>query len=72
MALTMNVIERTREIGIMRSMGARSGNLMKVFGVEGLMMAVTGWLAGIPVGYGLLRLIGFMIYELYRVCESRS
>ncbi len=49
--LTMNILERTREIGMMRCLGSRTGHLRRVFGSEGLTMAIFGGLLGIPFGY---------------------
>ncbi|MBN1538696.1 MAG: ABC transporter permease [Candidatus Thermoplasmatota archaeon] len=51
--LTMNVIERTREIGILRCLGSSSRSIISVFGMEGMIIALGGWIAGLPVGYGV-------------------
>ncbi len=56
-AMANNVLDRTREIGILRSIGARRKDLRAMFRAEGVTIAVLGWLFGIPVGYGLARLI---------------
>ena len=56
-AMVSNVVDRTREIGILRSIGARRRDLRAVFRAEGLVIAVLGWLAGIPIGYALARFI---------------
>ena len=56
-AMASNVLDRTREIGILRSIGARRRDLRAMFRAEGLTIAILGWLMGIPVGYGLARLI---------------
>ncbi|NNF56502.1 MAG: FtsX-like permease family protein [Acidimicrobiales bacterium] len=56
-AMTSNVLDRTREIGILRSIGARRRDLRAMFRAEGLAIAILGWLIGIPVGYGLARFI---------------
>ena len=62
--LTMNVIERTREIGMMRCLGSRSGHLRKVFGTEGLTMALAGGLLGIPFGYLTGLFLNWIMYEI--------
>ena len=49
--MTMNVIERTREIGIMRSIGARARHIRRMIRTEALVVALLGWLAAIPLGY---------------------
>jgi putative ABC transport system permease protein len=56
-AMASNILDRTREIGILRSIGARRRDLRAMFRAEGLTIGVLGWLIGIPVGYGLARLI---------------
>jgi putative ABC transport system permease protein len=56
-AMTTTVLERTREVGIMRAIGARRRHIRKVFRTEGTALAVMGWLMGIPVGYLLARVI---------------
>jgi len=50
-ALTMSVLERTREIGILRSIGARARDIRRIFAAETLTLAVAGWLIGVPLGY---------------------
>lgn len=56
-AMTTTVLERTREIGILRAVGARARHVRRVFRAEGTALAVLGWLIGIPVGYVLAKLI---------------
>ncbi len=56
-ALTTNVLERRREIAILRSLGARSRQLRRIFRAEGLALAFLGWLGGIAVGYVLGRVV---------------
>jgi len=50
-ALTMGVIERTREVGILRCLGARAGQVRRVFSAEGVLLGIVGWALGIPVGW---------------------
>ncbi|MBN1389016.1 MAG: FtsX-like permease family protein [Candidatus Thermoplasmatota archaeon] len=49
--LTMNIIERTREIGILRCIGSSTASILSVFGMEGLVIALLGWVVGLPAGY---------------------
>ena len=51
--LTMNVLERTREIGMMRCIGAGAGSIRAVFSSEGLMLMMAGWALGVPLGFTL-------------------
>jgi putative ABC transport system permease protein len=55
--LTTNVLERRREIAVLRSLGARSRQIRRIFRAEGLALAVLGWLGGIVVGYVLGRAV---------------
>jgi putative ABC transport system permease protein len=59
-ALSMGVIERTREVGILRCVGARARHIRRVFSVEAAALAVAGWAFGVLLGWlmyqGLLAL----------------
>ncbi|CAG1769247.1 partial Macrolide export ATP-binding/permease protein MacB, partial [uncultured bacterium] len=48
-----NVLERRREIGVLRSIGAADTNLVQVFLTEGFAMGLAGWLMGLLIGYPL-------------------
>ena len=50
--LTMVVLERTREIGILRCIGAHARDVRRIFATEGLTVALAGWVIGIPLGFG--------------------
>lgn len=52
-SLTMytTVLERTREIGIMKALGASPGDVMNILGRETLLLAVSGWLSGLVLSY---------------------
>ena len=50
-AITMNVLERTREIGILRCVGARARDIRRAFAAESVVQAVLGWVLGIPLGF---------------------
>jgi lipoprotein-releasing system permease protein len=63
-AITMSIIERTREIGILRCLGARARDVRRIFATEGVALALGGWLLGIPLGYALTRLIVWLIWEI--------
>ncbi|MFW6157712.1 MAG: ABC transporter permease, partial [Balneolaceae bacterium] len=45
----MMVLERTRDIGILKTMGARSGKIRTVFMLEGFLVAAVGLLIGIAL-----------------------
>jgi putative ABC transport system permease protein len=60
-ALSMGIIERTREIGILRCLGARARHIRRIFTTEAVVQTLAGWAAGILLGWlvyqGLLSLV---------------
>ncbi|MCJ7700859.1 MAG: FtsX-like permease family protein [Anaerolineales bacterium] len=48
--LSINVIERRREIGVMRSVGASSRDVGFIFTGEGLMLGLMSWALAVPIG----------------------
>lgn len=52
-AITMGVIERTREIGMLRCVGASARDVRRIFSVEGIVVAAAGWLVGVPLGWAM-------------------
>jgi putative ABC transport system permease protein len=67
-ALAISVIERTREIGVMRSMGAKSGVITLLYLMEGTLQGLLSWLISVPIAYAvsqpLARLLGQRMLEL--------
>ncbi len=49
--LIMMVLEKSKEIAILKSMGATDTGVMKVFVLEGLIIGVIGTVAGLGLGY---------------------
>ncbi|HSL65833.1 MAG TPA: FtsX-like permease family protein [Gaiellaceae bacterium] len=66
-AITTSVLERTREVGILRSLGARSRDVRRIFTTEAVALALGGWLLGVPLGYLLDRLLVRFIWEVIDV-----
>ncbi len=52
-----SVLERTREIGIMKSVGAKNKDVFYIFLFESGFIGVVGGLAGIVIGGGLAKLV---------------
>lgn len=52
-AITMGVIERTREIGMLRCVGARARDVRRIFTAEGLTVALLGWVIGVALGWAM-------------------
>ena len=60
-ALTTSVLERRREIGILRSIGARARDVRRIFATETIALAAIGWLIAIPLGYLFERFLIWML-----------
>ena len=65
--MSLNVMERTREIGVMRAIGAADGDLQKIVIVEGVVIGLLSWLLGIalsiPITYVLDYGVGVSIFQ---------
>ena len=63
----MNVLERTREIGIMRSIGAVDSEVMRTVIVEGVLIGGIAWLIGallsFPITYLLSDIVSLAIFQ---------
>jgi len=57
--MTVSVMERTREIGIMKAIGARSRTVLSMFLTETMLIGIVGGLIGILMGYGLSYALAF-------------
>jgi putative ABC transport system permease protein len=55
-----SVLERTREIGVRRAIGARQRDVVRQFLIETTIISLTGGVAGILLGVGLSQLIGVL------------
>jgi putative ABC transport system permease protein len=48
-ALSIGVIERTKEIGVLRAVGARSHTILGIFVTEGVLQGLLSWLVAVPI-----------------------
>ena len=51
--MSVNVLERTREIGVMRAIGASNRSVRRIFIIEGIIIGVISWMAGAILAYPL-------------------
>ena len=66
-SLTMLILDKQKDIGILRSMGARDATIKQIFFIEGLLISLTGAFSGLILGlvvcvlqqkFGLIKLQG--------------
>jgi putative ABC transport system permease protein len=55
--LTMNVLERTGEIGTLMAMGTPRRGILRLFMLEGLLLGVAGGIVGLAIGFALAALL---------------
>ncbi len=55
-SLTMSVIEKTRDIGILKAMGAKNSDIVKIFMFEGIIIGIIGTSIGSAIGYIVCRI----------------
>ncbi len=64
-SLSMSVLEKKRDIGIMKSFGVTENSILKIFLNEGILIGIFGTLFGVILGYFVCWLqLNFNIYPL--------
>ncbi len=61
--MVMAVLERTREIGIMRAIGAKRSTVSQLFTLEASLLGFFGGVFGIVAGFGLIQLANVFIND---------
>ena len=59
--MSLNVLERTREIGVLRSVGASNGPIRMMVLIEGMMVGVLSWAAALPISVPASRAFGNLL-----------
>jgi len=66
--MSINVLERSKEIGVMRAIGGTSGALVGIFIFEGILLGLSSALIAIPLSYPGARLVsdamGNMLFKM--------
>ncbi|WIK64662.1 ABC transporter permease [Gleimia hominis] len=61
--VTANVMERSREIGLLKAIGARDSSVVGLLLTEILLIGLVGGAVGFGVGVGLAQLIGHLVFS---------
>ena len=67
------VLERTKEIGVMKATGARNKQILFLFLVESGMLGMFGGLIGVSLGFAIsktVEYVAFQVYESYLIKAS--
>jgi putative ABC transport system permease protein len=67
-SLSIGVVERTREIGVLRAIGAESRTLTGIFMMEGMIQGALSWMIAVPLSFvlaqPLARLMGQVMLDI--------
>jgi putative ABC transport system permease protein len=64
--ISLSVMERTREIGVMRAIGASSWDISRLFIGEGLILGWLSWLIALPLSLPAGRIMLTAISQAFR------
>jgi putative ABC transport system permease protein len=59
--MSMNVLERTREIGVMRAIGAVDGEVFKLVIQEGIFIGILSWVIGMFIAVPITLLLDYVV-----------
>ena len=62
--MLVSVLERTREIGIRKALGAHERSIWVQFLLEAALLTLVGGLIGMALGYGIASAVGFFVQEI--------
>lgn len=65
--LAVSVVQRTREIGILRAMGATRRQMLRIFLLQGAVLGLLGSLLGSAASYGLVAVFNTFAQNLFYV-----
>jgi putative ABC transport system permease protein len=55
--MSMNVLERTREIGVMRAIGASDGSILSIVITEGILIGMISWTLGATIAWPISKFL---------------
>lgn len=61
--MTTSVVERTKEIGMMKAIGAENSRIASLFLLEALIIGIIGGIAGYMAGLGVAQFIGISVFN---------
>jgi putative ABC transport system permease protein len=58
------VLERRREIGVMKAIGAKNSDILQIFIIESAIVGLTGGVIGLVIGMGIGKLIELVLAQV--------
>ncbi len=59
------VLERTKEIGVMKAIGARNRGILSIFIIESGMLGLVGGIIGVSLGFGISKSVELIAFQIY-------
>lgn len=59
--LTVSLLEKTQEVGLLKTMGLKSGEVSTLFLAESMIMSVLGGVVGLFLGFAVGKLLGLLV-----------
>jgi putative ABC transport system permease protein len=65
--MIVSLIERTREIGILKALGMKKRTVLLIFLTESAIIGLIGGVLGIIAGWGLAQVMGVVVEQMFRL-----
>jgi putative ABC transport system permease protein len=63
--MSMNVLERTREIGVMRAIGASDGSILSIVITEGILIGMISWTLGAAIAFPVSKVLSDQVGVIF-------